>query len=101
MAEQICIADTFWRRLKGLLGTSSLGAKHGLVIKPCSSVHTFGMAYSIDVLFMVHNDRFMKIVANMPAGRAAMMRGSDYVIELAMGRAELALCGVGDILTFE
>lgn len=101
VADHVWHAETFWQRLKGLLGTRSLEVGVGLVIKPCSSVHTFGMAYPIDVLFVDPNDRIVKIVANMPAGRVAMATGSSYVIELAIGRAEQASCAVGDILKFE
>lgn len=98
VADRSDVANSFWRRLKGLLGTTSLEAGGGLVIRPCSSVHTFGMAYSIDVLFMNDEDQIIKIVAAMEPGRMAWAVGSQYVIELPKGCAERSLCAVGDIL---
>jgi hypothetical protein len=98
VAVHLCLADTFWRRLKGLLGTNSLPMGHGLMIKPCNSVHTFGMAYPIDVLFVDRDDRIIKIVAGMLAGRVAMAGGSHYVVELPRGTAEQTSCSIGDVL---
>lgn len=101
VADHAWIADSFWKRLKGLLGTKFLGEGHGLVIKPCSSVHTFGMAYSIDVLFVDDKDRIIKIIGDMPAGKVAMATGASYVIELPIGTVCQAMCSLGDILEFK
>lgn len=98
VADHARLADNFWRRLKGLLGTNSLPDRHGLIIKPCSSVHTFGMRYSIDVLFMDGNHCIIKIVENMPPGKGSMAAGSKYVIELPAGTARETACSVGDRL---
>ena len=40
-------------RRKGLLGRDTLADRHALVLAPCGSVHTFGMRFPIDVLFVV------------------------------------------------
>ena len=101
VADHGWVADSFWQRLKGLLGTKILEVGHGLVIKPCSSVHTFGMAYPIDVLFVAGDDRIIKIIDGMKAGQVAMGLGSRYVIELPIGTVERTMCLVGDRLTFE
>jgi len=94
----LCYATTFWQRLTGLLGTQSLPQGHGLLIKPCSSVHTFGMAYPIDVLFVDREHRIIKVVVGLSAGRVALAKGSDYVVELPIGTVEQTLCAVGDII---
>jgi len=101
VAERLLRADTFWKRLTGLLGTNSLEEGTGIRISPCSSIHTFGMRYSIDVLFVDRHHRIIKIVANMPAGRVAMAAGSRYVIELPNGTAERTRCAIGDILQLQ
>lgn len=41
------VADTVWRRFRGLLGRTELDG--ALLLKPCSSVHTLGMRMTIDV----------------------------------------------------
>jgi uncharacterized membrane protein (UPF0127 family) len=54
LAERVSLANTFVARARGLLGREGLVPGEGLVIEPCGSVHTVGMAFPIDVL---HLDR--------------------------------------------
>ena len=43
LAEKLMVADTFWKRLRGLLGTREWPEGNALLINPCNSVHMFGM----------------------------------------------------------
>ena len=101
LAYSAKIADTFISRLKGLLGTASLPARQCLVIKPCSSVHTFGMKYSLDIVFMDKNNRVLRIVSNLPPNRIACCSGGSYVLEFAGGSLEAAEITVGDYLQID
>lgn len=101
LAEHVRLADTFWQRLIGLLGTRLLPLGHGLIIKPCNSVHTVGMVFPIDVLFVDGNHCIIKIVNNMLPGKMSMAAGSKYVVELPAGTARRGACTVGDILELE
>ena len=98
VANYVWVADNFWKRLKGLLGTKSLPVGYGMIIRPCNSVHTFGMAYPIDILFVDCDDRISKIVVGMPSGRMVMGSGSSYVVELPLGTVRQTHCMVGDVL---
>jgi len=98
LAGQLLLATTFFRRLKGLLGTDSLPAGAALLIAPCSGVHTLGMRYSIDVLFMSKAGTVLKIVADLPPARMAGGSGSAYVLELPAGTAALSRTTVGDTI---
>ncbi|MDO8331312.1 MAG: DUF192 domain-containing protein [Fluviicoccus sp.] len=49
---QITPAVTFTRRLAGLLGARSLGRDEALLLYPCAGIHTLGMRFAIDVLFL-------------------------------------------------
>lgn len=100
VSHETRIADTFFSRLKGLLGTPSLPKGQGLLIRPCNSIHTFGMHYPIDVLFVDKKDRIVKIVSNIKPGKIAMCRQGAYVIELPSGTAELTDAELGDQLTW-
>jgi len=93
IAGQVCLADTFWRRLRGLLGTKGLPVGSGLVIRPCNSVHTLGMTYPIDVAFVDREGRVLKTVAALPPGRTAVCLGSVWVLELPAGQ----LAGTGTL----
>jgi uncharacterized protein len=49
---ELYVAAGFARRLLGLAGMRSLDRRRGLAIPRCSSVHTFGMRFTIDVVFV-------------------------------------------------
>lgn len=79
------IADSFFLRLRGLIGrdVSALG---GLLITPCSDIHTCFMSGSIDVVYL---DRDMRIVAIdeavAPWRLCCPVRGAKAVLELPPG----------------
>lgn len=52
LGTRVRTAKTFLERMRGLLGTRGLEGGEGLWIAPCASVHSFGMGYSIDVVFL-------------------------------------------------
>ena len=49
---RIHVARSFLQRARGLLGRAPLAADEALLIRPCSSIHTFGMRFAIDVVFI-------------------------------------------------
>ncbi|NKB38276.1 MAG: DUF192 domain-containing protein [Gammaproteobacteria bacterium] len=67
----------------GLLGSAKLEENEGLLITPCSSVHTFGMRYSIDVLFLDKQLTIVKTVESLKPWRVAASGLSSLVLELA------------------
>ena len=46
------VAERYGQRLLGLVGLPALPPDTGLLIPRCRSVHTFGMRFSIDLLFV-------------------------------------------------
>lgn len=101
LAANLRKADSFLSRLKGLLGTASLPEGEALLIVPCSSVHTFGMSYPIDVLFVDANHRVVKVAAWLSPGRIAWHRNSSYVIELPAGTIAVSQTQAGDTLCLD
>ncbi len=88
-------------RRRGLLGTSSLTEGEGLLILPCRSVHTLGMAYSIDVLFMAGDGRVVKAVRGLRPGRATWpVPAARMALELPAGTIEASGTLPGDRLEF-
>ena len=98
VANDAKVANDFFTRLKGLLGTRKLEEGKGLIIQPCSSIHTVGMKYAIDVLFIDKNDQILKIVMDMPAGKFSICRNSNYVVELPAGVIASTGTALGDKL---
>ncbi len=79
-------ADTAWARAVGLLGSADAGG--GLVIEPCSSVHTCFMRYPIDVVFLDPDDRVLAVYAPLVPWRfTRWVRGARRVVELEAGGA--------------
>jgi len=89
------VADRFWARLIGLMLASPLAPGAGLVIVPCSSIHTQFMRFPIDVLYVNKEDRIVGIARNLRPWRVGRFyKKVHYVVELPAGSAEG--CQVGD-----
>ena len=67
------------RRLRGLLLTGR--DARPVMLEGCASVHTFGMAYPIDVAFLGHDGSCLLSVRGMRPGRILGVRGSRRVLE--------------------
>lgn len=52
VASPAHVADSFGSRFRGLLGRAGLDFQEGLLIMACRDVHTCGMRFSIDVIFL-------------------------------------------------
>ena len=84
VAEQVEIAAGAWKRLVGLLGRRELPTGHALLLKPCSSIHTCGMKFSIDALYCAKDGRIVKCVKNLSPWRFGPV-GAHMVVELPAG----------------
>ena len=87
VGERIIIAKSFLSRLKGLMFDRSLGAEFdGMLIKPCNSIHTFFMNYSIDVVFLNKDYRVIKIMRNLrPWRMTGIYFKASQVLEIKSG----------------
>ena len=89
-------------RMLGLLGTDELDGNTALHISPCSSVHTLGMRYSIDLIFLDKQNRIVHISEDIKPNKFASA-GKDVhsIIECAAGTAVKLDIAVGDELQIE
>jgi len=85
LATSVELATTSRKRSKGLLGRSGLGQGEGLWIAPCESVHTFGMRFAIDLVYLDKQHRVRKIRRNVPPWRISACLAAHSVLELAAG----------------
>jgi len=89
VATGIDKADSFTKRLVGLLGRSSLQADEGLWFDKCSAIHTLGMRMPIDVIFINSNNEVVKLCLNVQAGCWSLScRKARGLIELSSGTLE-------------
>lgn len=95
------MANTFWLRLRGLLGRTALPPYHALILQPCASVHTCFMKYPIDVIFLSVNGKVIHLQENMVPWRSSpIVRESSTVVELCVGGIRAGKVLPGDILSF-
>lgn len=85
VADRVEVADRGARRRKGLLGRDGLALGEGLWIVPCEAVHTFGMRFGLDLIFLDRRRRIVKIRRNVQAGRIAVCLRAHSTLELPAG----------------
>ena len=82
------LAHTWRTRLLGLALLPGLDPDEALVIPHCTSVHTFGMRFAIDVVFVDRDWRVVKIVHRLRPWRISGARHAVAALELPAGAAE-------------
>jgi uncharacterized membrane protein (UPF0127 family) len=101
IATALAVADTHWRRLRGLLGLGSNDFRNGsgLWIVPCHGVHTLGMGFPIDVLYLDGGLKVVGIQSDVRPWRfAPVLWHATSVLELPCGRATETKTAVGDTI---
>lgn len=93
------LADTEHKKMRGLLDRQSIAPGEGLLIPKCNSIHTVGMHFPIDVVYL---DGCGKVVLRsrnaQPGGLGGKVEGALSVLELPSGMAQSTQ--VGDQLIF-
>ncbi len=100
VATRVVIAGTSAERRRGLLNTKSMQPGGGLWIAPCEAIHTVGMPWPIDVVFLDRNRRVLKIVTELLPWRIAVCLRSFSVLELPAGVLLPTRTEIDDILAF-
>ncbi len=101
VADRAILANTSATRRTGLLKHESLQDGEGLLIVPCEGVHTFGMKFPIDVLYLNKKRIVLKIKPEMPRRRMSFCLSAHSVLELPAGMAARTGTVVGDQLEVE
>ena len=99
LATALAVADTHWTRLRGLLGTASSDFRngYGLWIVPCHGVHTLGMGFPIDVVYLDGGNTIIHIQRDLQPWRFAPVRRlAASVLELPCQTAAETRTEVGD-----
>jgi uncharacterized protein len=96
ICEKVKVADTWLRRLRGLLFRRTLPSDEGCVLRPSFSIHTAFMQFPLDVVFLDHDLVVQKISANVRPFHATSSRGAREVVELRAGECARRGLTVGD-----
>ncbi len=97
----IPVADTLWKRLRGLLGRRQLGEDEGMVIFPCNAVHTIGMSFSLDLLFLSRNGTVLRLEHDVRPWSMRFCLKAYAVVEVPAGVLKHRSCQVGDRVAWE
>lgn len=102
IADSVVHAKSLWARSRGLLGRKGLAAGEGLLLDPCSGIHTIGMSFPIDAVFLSKDGEVVHAVHAMkPFGMSRYVFRARTVLELPAGTLRTSGTAVGDRLIFE
>lgn len=102
LIENLEVADTFWKRTKGLLGRKSLKEDQALWILRCNSIHTMFMKFNIDVVFVNRKMIVVDTGFNLKPGKVVLpVWRASSVIELSAGFLEKNPVRIGDQLNVD
>jgi len=88
----LMMAGSTLERMRGLLGRAALGPREGMLLPHCGMIHTFGMRYPIDVVYLDREHRVLKVSEALAPRRMGGHWRARSVLELAAGSA--AACGI-------
>jgi uncharacterized membrane protein (UPF0127 family) len=83
--REVPVAVGFSSRLAGLAGLRRDEVGAGLLIPRCSSVHTFGMRFALDLLFLDGHGEVLAIRRGVRPRRFASHRCAVAVLEIPAG----------------
>jgi uncharacterized membrane protein (UPF0127 family) len=66
VSDNCHFANSVLKRMIGLLNRGQLGRGEGLLLDRCYGIHTFGMRFPIDVLFLDKDLRVIRAVKALP-----------------------------------
>ncbi|MDY7547401.1 DUF192 domain-containing protein [Glaciimonas sp. Gout2] len=97
MKIDVRIANNFWKRAVGLLGSLPLNDQQGMLISPCNSIHTCFMRLPIDAVFIDLDGNIMRIVEHIRPWKFAAAKAHSC-LELSAGNAARLGLKVDDCL---
>lgn len=103
LADRAETADSLWKRMKGLIGRSpdEFHPGSGLWIRPSEGIHTFGMRFPIDVVYLDAKGKVIRLYHSLRPNRlGAVMLKSHSVLELPAGTLARTHTEPGDLIEF-
>jgi len=97
LATKVRKADNFLTRLVGLLKRTQLGPEEALWLMPSKGIHTVGMKFPIDVVFLNKEFFVVGLISGMLPYRVSGVHMRGYsVIELPSGTIKKSRTEIGD-----
>jgi uncharacterized membrane protein (UPF0127 family) len=97
LATKVRKADNFLTRLVGLLKRTHLGPEEALWLMPSKGIHTIGMKFPIDVVFLTRDNHVVGLMSGLPPYRISAIHLRGYsVLELPNGTIKKSRTELGD-----
>ena len=85
-ADNLKLNNTYFSRLMGLMFKKNLPKGSGIILKPCTQIHTCFMRFNIDVIFLDTNLQVLHVIENMKPWRISpLFLKARYTVELPAG----------------
>lgn len=97
VTRAVLASDSHSRRV-GLLRHDALGDDEALVVVPTQGIHTFGMRFPIDVVWVDRRGAVVRLSRAVPPGRIRLSWRAFAAVELAVGRIDALELVEGDRL---
>ena len=102
LGTRVVWTTTFWRRLRGFIGRPEPRQGDGILLNPCSAIHTCWMTFSLDVLFLDERGKVLELVRSIHPWRfSRRVSGARYALEVPVGTIDASSTRVGDELTWQ
>jgi hypothetical protein len=98
VCSHVEVADSIWKRLRGLLGRDGLEQGHGMLFRGESSIHSAFMRFRFDAVFMDRELRVVGLAPDIPPWRARAAKGARNILELGAGEISRTGLVTGDQL---
>lgn len=101
LSTKVFVAERVLERMKGLVGREGLEKGEAFWIRPCKGIHTIGMRFPIDILFLDSDNRVVERREKMPPNRLSkIVFKAKTVLELPAGVLSVTETRVGDRISF-
>jgi uncharacterized membrane protein (UPF0127 family) len=99
LSLSVSAADTHFARLKGLVGKLRLKADEGIWVVPSQGIHTFGVLFSVDLIYLDSELRVVHLIESFPRFRIGpIKRNCTSVLELTTRTIYSSQTQMGDQL---
>lgn len=97
----ILSTENMSERTSGLLKLPFLEKSEGLLINKCNSIHTFGMKYDLDIIYLDRRYNAVKLVEQIKPRRMSLCLFAKHTLELPSGEIDRLGIKKGMALIFD
>jgi uncharacterized membrane protein (UPF0127 family) len=101
VVNKVWLAEKVFQRMRGLLFRKPLEPDQAMLIRPCSSIHTIGMSYPLDIVFIDAQGIVLKTFRNVRPLRMAFAINAYATVEFYAGEIERIGIQSGDYLNWK